>query len=270
MGLIALLLAGMALAAPSNALEDDEFGQALVLLGRGKAAPALKKFAKLNDEAGGECVSCLVGMARAYNSLRRYQDAQSAGEKALGLTNDREALATAETVVGVSHFMRAPLKTPRAGFLQHVQRSLPHFRRAYELDNGASEATRWNLASALEWLGEHEEAGRLFSDPESFEEDETVDDEPLEMAQAVPPRRIFSVNIEYRPRAKRLRVVGTVELRSVIDEKGRVTKVRVLEGLEGCTSQAILAVRRRRYEPARLDGKPVSVFYRSTVNFNLR
>lgn len=68
----------------------------------------------------------------------------------------------------------------------------------------------------------------------------------------------------------RARLQGVVILESVIDREGRVGQVRILKGLPmGLSEKAVEAVRKWRFKPALLDGKPVPVFYNLTVNFEL-
>ena len=57
-------------------------------------------------------------------------------------------------------------------------------------------------------------------------------------------------------------------LSMVIDERGRVENVKVRKPLShGLTEKAVEAAQRFKFKPARLNGKPVSVWYHSTFNF---
>ncbi len=84
------------------------------------------------------------------------------------------------------------------------------------------------------------------------------------------PRAIFKEAPVYTEVARKERLQGVVILQLIIDEIGEVTEVEVLKGLEyGLTEQAVEAVRKWKFEPARHNDKPVSVFYNITVNFRL-
>jgi periplasmic protein TonB len=75
----------------------------------------------------------------------------------------------------------------------------------------------------------------------------------------------------YSELARRAGIQGTVILEAVIDKAGRVSNVRILKGLPmGLDAEAVSAVQEWVFEPARLDGRPVSVYYTLTVNFQIQ
>lgn len=91
----------------------------------------------------------------------------------------------------------------------------------------------------------------------------TVDGETIR-----PPRILKQVAPVYTPEAKEAGIAGTVILRLVVDRTGSVRDVQVVKGLpKGLTNAAIDAVRQWKFEPSRVDGKPVDVYYTLTVNF---
>jgi TonB family protein len=64
---------------------------------------------------------------------------------------------------------------------------------------------------------------------------------------------------------------GTVILETIIDRQGNVRDLRVLkEQPYGLTEAAVKAVKSWTFQPAALDGKPVTVWYVLTVNFQMR
>jgi periplasmic protein TonB len=74
----------------------------------------------------------------------------------------------------------------------------------------------------------------------------------------------------YTPVALRARIEGTVLLKAVIDERGRIAEVRILNGLSlGLDQAAVDTVREWIFEPAKLGGRPVKVYYTLTVQFRL-
>lgn len=78
--------------------------------------------------------------------------------------------------------------------------------------------------------------------------------------------------LHYPPIALRQRVEGAVELNVLVDEKGNVTDVKVLQdagGKSGLTEAAIENVKRRKYRPATKDGVPVKVWLPVRVVFKL-
>ena len=94
-------------------------------------------------------------------------------------------------------------------------------------------------------------------------------DGPLE-GDLTPPRVIEKAVLAYTEAAREKRIQGVVIVRTVIAEDGSVEEVEVLKGLpEGLTESAVEAVKQWRFEPATLDGEPVSVYYNLTINFRL-
>jgi TonB family protein len=73
----------------------------------------------------------------------------------------------------------------------------------------------------------------------------------------------------YPDAAKKAGVHGSVLLDVVIGENGDVTDVRLVKGPDVLAEAAIAAVRQWHYEPHLLNGKPVAVESRVTVNFVL-
>jgi TonB family protein len=88
--------------------------------------------------------------------------------------------------------------------------------------------------------------------------------------QIKPPRSIQSPLPAYTPEAKEAKVEGAVTLEVVIRKDGKVTDVKVLNGLGyGLDASAVETVRNRwRFEPATLRNQPVSV--RATIEVTFR
>jgi len=80
---------------------------------------------------------------------------------------------------------------------------------------------------------------------------------------------IHDVTPQYPPEAGRARLAGTVVLMAVIGRDGSVRDVRVESGLAILAQAAIDAVKQWRYKPYLVDGEPVEVDSRITINFTL-
>jgi len=80
---------------------------------------------------------------------------------------------------------------------------------------------------------------------------------------------IHDVTPQYPPEAGRARLEGTVVLMAVIGSDGSVRDVRVESGLPILAQAAIDAVKQWRYKPYLVDGEPVEVDSRITINFTL-
>jgi len=74
----------------------------------------------------------------------------------------------------------------------------------------------------------------------------------------------------YPDLARRARVQGTVVLMMVVDDRGVPMQVSVLDGPPALQDAALQAARQWRFEPARLEGRPVAASFRLTLNFRLR
>ena len=101
----------------------------------------------------------------------------------------------------------------------------------------------------------------------------TVDPPPVKRirvaSRVVEANLIHDVAPQYPPEAGRARIEGTVVLLAVIGTDGSVKDVRVENGLPILTQAAIDAVRQWRYKPYMIDGEPVEVDSRITINFTL-
>ena len=80
---------------------------------------------------------------------------------------------------------------------------------------------------------------------------------------------IHDVAPAYPPDAGRARIEGAVVLMAVIGKDGSVQDVRVESGLPLLAQAAIDAVKQWRYRPYMIDGEPVEVDSRITINFTL-
>ncbi len=83
-------------------------------------------------------------------------------------------------------------------------------------------------------------------------------------------RVLHQVTPVYPALARMTHVQGAVVLLMTIDATGAPTDVKVLEGHPGLQEAALQAARQWRFEPARVDGRPVSASFRLTLNFRLR
>jgi TonB family protein len=86
-----------------------------------------------------------------------------------------------------------------------------------------------------------------------------------------PPVKITSPPPQYTEIARKARVQGVVIIEAIIDKQGNVTNVKILKSLPmGLDTAAAVAVKKWKFEPATLNGKPVAVIYNLTVNFRLQ
>jgi TonB family protein len=75
---------------------------------------------------------------------------------------------------------------------------------------------------------------------------------------------------QYTEEARKNQVTGTVVLKAVFAEDGRVRGIRPVVGLPyGLTTNAVRAARQIKFVPAMLNGVPVSQYIQIEYNFNL-
>ena len=82
------------------------------------------------------------------------------------------------------------------------------------------------------------------------------------------PELIRHVRPRYPALAKQARIQGTVILEAIINKQGSVENLRVVKGHPLLIQRALEAVKQWRYKPTVLNGVPVEVITRITVNFN--
>ncbi|MBZ5694273.1 MAG: TonB family protein [Acidobacteriia bacterium] len=80
---------------------------------------------------------------------------------------------------------------------------------------------------------------------------------------------VYRVQPEYPSLARTIHLGGTVELRAIIGTDGSVRDIEVVSGNPILARAAVAAVWQWRYQPTRLNGTPVEVETRITVNFIL-
>jgi TonB family protein len=84
------------------------------------------------------------------------------------------------------------------------------------------------------------------------------------------PQVIYKVEPEYTEEARKARYQGTVILAIDVDEQGRATNVRVVQGLGlGLDEKAVAAIERWKFRPAIADGRAVRAPAVVEVNFRL-
>ena len=85
------------------------------------------------------------------------------------------------------------------------------------------------------------------------------------------PRVVRSEAPDYPYRAFREGIEGQVRLQFRVDDRGKPRDIEVLasEPPKQFDKAARKALKRWRFEPATLNGKPVDVYYNLTVNFRL-
>jgi len=85
-----------------------------------------------------------------------------------------------------------------------------------------------------------------------------------------PPALLTKTDPDYSEDARKARLQGTVLLRIEVDTQGQPRNVTVRQGLGlGLDDQAVNAVKKWKFRPGRVNGKPVAVVAYVEVNFRL-
>jgi protein TonB len=85
------------------------------------------------------------------------------------------------------------------------------------------------------------------------------------------PVAVTTVQPIYPEAARRARIQGTVVVQAIIDQTGLVTEVQVLRALPlGLDQAAADAIKKWKFKPATLNGRPVAVYFVLTVRFNVQ
>ncbi len=96
-------------------------------------------------------------------------------------------------------------------------------------------------------------------------------------APAIHDLDFHRIRVRYRPappaypvEAKAKHITGTVVVEVVVDTHGRVESAKALSGPEALRSTAVAYAKAWRFQPARLDGKPVVARFKLTMPFRLQ
>lgn len=242
-------------------VRGERYPEALDLLNRRAAAPevrlarsyvllALGRF----DEAWQE--------AQAYDGPEPFEILHHVGLAA----RDRAAVEPDEEV--------------RAGIVDVGLQAVTRALALRQDDAGAMEAKSQLLRQKAKLTLDADEENALLEEAYALWKRATELRPPEKMAGEGPPYRvggnvtrpekIAGAPPKYTIEARKARVTGVVILEAVIDEQGNVKDVKVRQGLsDGLDQAAVEAVRTWKFKPARMDGKPVAVWYTLSVSFTI-
>jgi TonB family protein len=291
-------------AAPAaNPAVAETLKKAFDLLEKGRFGEAAKSFQQADEQAGGSCGPCLLGLSKAYTGLRKPEKAADAAREAAGLLRTPDLISQAWNQLGFALMSHTKLNLAGAE---------EAFRKAVAAGAGGQGANvaRYNLADVL-WrqkkYAESESAAREalaaeptgpaslnarivlcqartdgapVEPPEVVYENAACPREGLRIfdqraqapvgSEVVRPEKLFGYPPVYDENARRSNVHGTVMVESIIDEEGCIQKLRVCKSVHPSLDLATLeAVRRWVFRPAELNGTPVKVYYTLHVNFTM-
>lgn len=92
---------------------------------------------------------------------------------------------------------------------------------------------------------------------------------PINLSSAQKPKLIKTVDPQYPPEALKTHVEGVVVLEAVIDTKGLVKDINVVEGHDLLNAAAVEALKQWQYEPYVMDGAAKVVKFTVVIKFRL-
>ncbi len=102
------------------------------------------------------------------------------------------------------------------------------------------------------------------------EKDEVVKNEPVWITKGQQPKVIFRIQPEYPDIAKIAHIEGEVKLEAIINERGKVESVRIIDSTNKLfNDSAIKAAMMWRFEPGKINDRPVKAYFILTIRFRL-
>jgi len=83
------------------------------------------------------------------------------------------------------------------------------------------------------------------------------------------PVKVKNVPPRYPVEALKVGIEGVVVIDATVDTDGRVSRTEVLSGPTALRAEAVSAVEQWVFEPTLMEGRPVSVVFKATLNFTL-
>jgi protein TonB len=256
---------------------------AAVLIGLGGSYPIVETLAE--KKLPGDIESLRREGAELRDENERLRDRLEDGsclsrddlDRQLGLISDRlDDLAQCREEISslrqeISTLDRA--RSPQAGGLDRDQDASPQpEEQGTEGSSGFSRQVDTGERPSGLFRGNGDEDGASAAQAQIERPD--IEIEPPDAdGTFVRPRLISDPQPEYPRPARMSRIEGTVIVQALIAETGRVS-VEAVEtgdgpGQEALGEAARSAIRRWKFEPARLDGRPIAVTMRVTVKFVL-
>jgi TonB family protein len=85
-----------------------------------------------------------------------------------------------------------------------------------------------------------------------------------------PPKLVSSPPLASSSLALTGKMEGVVVIDALVDDAGKVTDMKVISGFPRLTQAAMDALRTWKYEPARLNGQPIAMHMKVSINFSLQ
>ena len=267
------VFAGAALVAADGDPSAEDLAQfrlryqaALEDLWNGNPMGAIDPLYRLYQDGGCIHHKCEMRLAQAYRYLGEVHEAHRWAIEAVERAQ-RKGLSGAEEYneLGICLFEKARLEPAL------LEESVAALRESVARHTHQGDTYLYNLSQVLQVAGETEEAGIIL---QQFQDSQGM--RPIiEKGEAVlgDYERLAVIDRKYAKYtmvAKREGTEGQILIRALIDTKGKVVDTEVLHGLpNGLTEEALQALRKSKFEPAKLNGEPVAALYHQSVDMRL-
>ncbi len=234
---------------------QEELEKAQKLNSAGNYPAACEAYQRAHELAQGKSSPSLIGLSGCYAQAKDEEKSLAAARLALAVAATPDERTKAATTL-----VRALLAARRD---QEVAEILQSLRK----QGMTEDEIRQEVLSSVLSEGSEEDAQRLLRLDSNL---------PLRIqgeleGKITRPQALRTVKPETPWEARQHPGFnGTVILEALIDTQGNVNDVRVLkEQPYGLSESAVKSVKRWKFKPATLDGKPVTVYYVLTVNFQI-
>lgn len=83
------------------------------------------------------------------------------------------------------------------------------------------------------------------------------------------PKMVSGLQVNFPPEAKQQGISGKVIIKALISKTGSVLEAETVKSIAGLDEAAIEAVMKAKFKPGKYEGKPVEVWIRIPINFEL-
>jgi TonB family protein len=258
---VTMLRSGVPDSIPGRSLDLGEGGLALVLAGELHAGdPVAIEFRLPN-----------LSSAVQAKAVVRHQAQLRCGLEFLSLSDEQQAMIrywTAATSLPATagQKIQAPETKPKTADSQHVSRRASIFAMAIIVAILAATAGWWHWRRAWQEL----ESSIGFKEPPAESQFYRASvDSPIRLPVEVVNRLVVhKVEPVYPAQAPKSQLRDVVVLETVIATDGTVAHVRPISGSQALTAAAIDAVKWWRFQPYRVNGRPVRVETTLAIDFN--
>lgn len=86
----------------------------------------------------------------------------------------------------------------------------------------------------------------------------------------LPPKIIYAADPQFSPQARKAKYGGVAKVSLIVDAQGNPQNVQIIQHLKmGLDEETLAAIKKYRFKPATLEGKPVPVVVNLEVNFRI-